>query len=132
MHGREQGPDRSWGRPGLTFPPRSDGDGPRRERLGEQRDESLELDVRRGGDLLVRAVQRPGGQAGLAVDQLGDPGVERVRCDDPPRGDRLVLPDAVDPVDGLGLLGVAPSAAPATVSGPLASTAVATTAGTRR
>ena len=40
-------------------------------------------------DLLVRAVERAGGEPGLAVDQLGDLGVDGLRGDDPPRGDGL-------------------------------------------
>src|SRR6476469_7265046 len=39
------------------------------QRLGEERDERLELDVGRGAHLLVGAVQRPGGEPGLAVDE---------------------------------------------------------------
>ena len=40
-------------------------------------------------DLLVGAVERAGGEAGLAVDELGDLGVDGLRGDDPPGGDRL-------------------------------------------
>ena len=45
---------------------------------------------------------------GLAVDELGDPGVDGLRGDDAPGGDGLGLADAVAAVDGLGLLGVGP------------------------
>jgi hypothetical protein len=46
------------------------------QRLGQQDHERLELDVGGGAHLLVRAVQGPGGQAGLVVDELGDLGVD--------------------------------------------------------
>ena len=59
-------------------------------------------------DLLVGAVEGAGREPGLAVDQLGDLGVDRLGRDDPPGRDRLGLTDAVDPVDGLGLLGRGP------------------------
>jgi hypothetical protein len=66
------------------------------------------LHVLRRRHLLVGAVERPGGEPGLAVDQLGDPGVDGLRGDDAPRGDGLLLTDAVAAVDGLGLLRVGP------------------------
>ena len=62
------------------------------------------LHVGRRPDLLLRAVERLCGEAGLAVDELGDPGVDRLRGDDAPCGDGLRLADAVAAVDGLGLL----------------------------
>src|SRR3954453_10591427 len=51
----------------------------RRQRFGQQRDQRLELHVRGRGDLLVGPVQRPRGQAGLAVDDLGDLRVDGLR-----------------------------------------------------
>src|ERR1700722_15394437 len=74
------------------------------QRIGQQGDQRIELHVGRGPGLLVGPVPRPGGQPRLAVDQLGDPGVDGLRGDDAPRGDRFGLPDAVAAVDGLGLL----------------------------
>ena len=78
------------------------------QRLGQQRHQRLELDVGGGGDLLVRAVERARSQTGLGVDEFGDLGVNGLGGDDPPGGDGFGLPDPVDPVDGLGLLGVGP------------------------
>ena len=72
--------------------------------IRQQRGQRLELHVGRRGGLLVRPVQRPGGKPCLAVDQLGNPGIDGLRGDDAPRGDRFGLPDAVAAVDGLGLL----------------------------
>src|SRR5690349_19326931 len=60
--------------------------------------------VRRAG-LHVAAVERTGSEALLRVDELGDAGVDRLRGDDAPGGDGLVLSDAVHAVDGLRLLG---------------------------
>ena len=74
--------------------------GRRLQRIGQQRDQSLELRVGRRGGILVRSVQGPGGKPRLAVDQLGDPGVDGLRGDDAPRGDRFGLPDAVAAVPG--------------------------------
>ena len=70
--GRRPGPDRT-GLRGL-------GQG-----LRQQRDERLELHVGRGRDLLVRAVERLRRQPRLAVDQLGDLGVDGLRRDDAPQ-----------------------------------------------
>src|SRR4029453_18054972 len=78
------------------------------QRLGQQRHERFELDVGGGGDLFVGAVERAPRQTRLGVDELGDLGVDRLGGDDPPGGDGFGLPDPVDPVDGLGLLGVGP------------------------
>ena len=78
------------------------------KRVGQQADERLELEVdahdARRRSRRVRGRARPS----LVVDELGDAGVDGLRGDDAPRGDRLVLTDAVDAVDGLGLLGVGP------------------------
>ena len=60
-------------------------------------------------DLLIRAVESTRGQASLAVDELGDLGVDGLGRDDAPRRDRLLLADAVHPVYRLGLLGRRPT-----------------------
>ena len=79
------------------------------QRVGQQSHERLELDIRRRVEIPVgSAVERPRGQSGLAVDQLGDGGVDGLRGDDAPGRDRLCLADAVDPIDGLSLFGVRP------------------------
>ncbi|MBN9375790.1 MAG: hypothetical protein J0I40_10435, partial [Cellulomonas sp.] len=74
----------------------------RLELVGQQPDERLELHVGRGAALLrLEPVQRPRGQRRLAVDELGDLGVDGLRGDDAPRGDGVALADPVDPVDVL-------------------------------
>ena len=78
------------------------------QRLAQQVDERVELDRVAGAHLLVAAVERASGQPLLAVDELGDPAVDGLGREDPPRGDRLVLADPVDAVDRLLLLGRGP------------------------
>src|SRR6478735_11340807 len=79
-----------------------------RESLAQQRDEGVVLEGVAGRDLLVAAVEGPGSQALLGVDELGDLRVDGAGGEDAPRGDRLVLADAVHTVDGLLLLGRGP------------------------
>ena len=71
--------------------------------------EGVELNARLRHNLGVVAVEGPRGQSRLAVDQLGDLGIDGLRGDDPPGDDRLPLADAVHPVDGLGLLSRGPA-----------------------
>jgi hypothetical protein len=71
----------------------------RRQRVCQQRRERLELDVGRRRHLVVGTVECPGGKPRLGVDEIRDSGVDGLRGDDAPRGDRLFLTDAVDAVD---------------------------------
>ena len=64
----------------------------RRQRVGQQRDERGVLHVGRRR-ARPRPVERLGREACLAVDQLGDAGVDGLRGDDAPRGDGLRLTD---------------------------------------
>ena len=74
----------------------------------EQCDESANLHCHLNAGIRFFPIQRTGCQTGLLVDELGNARIHGLCRNDAPRGYWEFLPDAVNAIDGLGLLGTRP------------------------